>query len=89
MDASLNTHLSIAAVALAGASLFFSLVAAFPGLKGVVAAVRDGVLWFALFMLLGGVGFVVWQHLQQVPRSAPTASTRPVAEPVASQGASR
>jgi hypothetical protein len=79
MDASLQTNLSIAAVVMAGVALFFSLVAAFPGLKGLLAAVRDGVLWFALFLLLGGVGFVVWQHLEQL--RGPAAATQRAAAP--------
>ena len=67
MDANLQTQLSAAALAVSIVALFFSLVAAFPGLKGLLAAVRDGVLWFALFLVIGGVGFVVWQHLQKSP----------------------
>jgi hypothetical protein len=39
------------------------VIAAFPGLKGVIAAVRDGILWFALLVVLGGVGFLLWQRL--------------------------
>ena len=75
MDANLQTHLSAAALVVAILALFFSLVAAFPGLKGVLAAVRDGVLWFALFLVIGGVSFIVWQRLQQNPGFA--AATRP------------
>ena len=67
MDANLQTQLSAAALVVALVALFFSLVAAFPGLKGLLAAVRDGVLWFALFLVVGGVSFVVWQHLQKSP----------------------
>ncbi len=67
MDANLQTQLSAAALVVAIVALFFSLVAAFPGLKGLLAAVRDGVLWFALFLVIGGVSFVVWQHLQKSP----------------------
>jgi len=50
---------------LLGAGTFFSLVAAFPGLKVVLAAFRDGVLWFALFLVIGAVSFVVWQQVQK------------------------
>ena len=75
MDANLQTPLAAAALVVAILALFFSLVAAFPGLKGVLAAVRDGVLWFALFLVAGGVGFIVWQRLQQMPGLA-TATTR-------------
>jgi len=67
MDANLQTQLSAAALVVAVIALFFSLVAAFPGLKGLLAAVRDGVLWSALFLVIGGVSFIVWQRLQQSP----------------------
>lgn len=70
MDADLQARLSIAALACSVAALFFSLLAAFPGLKDLLAAIRDGVLWLALLLVLGGVSFVVWQHVQQQP--APT-----------------
>ena len=56
MDAALQTQLTIAALVCSALALFFSLLAAFPGLKAVLAAFRDGVLWFALFLVLGGVG---------------------------------
>jgi hypothetical protein len=69
MDAALQTQLTIAAFACSVGALFFSLLAAFPGLKVVLAAVRDGVLWFALFLVLGGIAFVVWQQLEA--RKAP------------------
>lgn len=65
MDASLQQQLTLAAVGMSGAALFFSLLAAFPGLKSVLAAVRDGVLWFSLFMVIGAGGFLVWQSAQQ------------------------
>jgi predicted small integral membrane protein len=65
MDASLQQQLTLAAVGMSGAALFFSLLAAFPGLKSVLAAVRDGVLWFSLFMVLGAGGFLVWQSARQ------------------------
>jgi tryptophan-rich sensory protein len=65
VDASLNQQLTLAAVGMSGAALFFSLLAAFPGLKSVLAAVRDGVLWFALFLVLGASGFMVWQSAQE------------------------
>jgi hypothetical protein len=64
MDAALQAQISIAALVCSIAALFFSLVAAFPGLKAVLAAIRDGVLWFSLFLVLGGVAFVIWQHVQ-------------------------
>ena len=72
MDASLNQQLSLAAVAMSAAALFFSLLAAFPGLKSVPAAVRDGVLWFSLFLVLGAGGFLTWK---QMAASRPAASS--------------
>ena len=65
MDAALQSQMTIAACVCSGLALFFSLVAAFPGLKPVLAAIRDGVLWFCLFIVLGGVAFFVWQQVQQ------------------------
>ena len=78
MDASLQNQLPLVAVVLAGMALFFSLIAAFPGLKGLLSAVRDGVLWLAVLLLLGGAGFVVWQHLEQGRRTPSAAAPRPV-----------
>ena len=75
MDANLHLHLSIAALSCSVAALFFSLLAAFPGLKDLLAAVRDGVLWLALVLVLGGVGFVVWRHVQQPPAPAQQAAS--------------
>ena len=74
MDAALQTQLTYAAFGCSVAALFFSLIAAFPGLKGVLAAVRDGILWFALLVVLGGVGFVVWQQMR-LQQAAPAAKT--------------
>ena len=65
MDAASQVNISVAALACSALALVFSLLAAFPGLKHVLAAFRDGVLWFALFLVLGGVAFVVWQQIQQ------------------------
>jgi hypothetical protein len=62
-----NTQLSLAAVVMAGLSLAISLFSAFPGMKGLITVVRDGVLWLALLVVLSGVGFVVYQRLQQTP----------------------
>ncbi len=64
MDASLSQQLSLAACAMSAAALLFSLVAAFPGLKGVLAAVRDGTLWFSFFLVLGAGGYLAWQQAQ-------------------------
>ena len=72
MDAALQAQLTYAALGCSVAALFFSVIAAFPGLKSVLAAVRDGVLWFALLVVLGGVGFLVWQQLH-LQTAAPVA----------------
>lgn len=64
MDAALQTQLTIAALTCSVVALFFSLLAAFPGLKHVLTAVRDGVLWVALFLILGAAAFVVWQQME-------------------------
>ena len=70
MDAALQAQLTIAALVCSALALFFSLVAAFPGLKVVLAAFRDGVLWFALFLVIGAVSFVVWQQVQKHSKPA-------------------
>jgi hypothetical protein len=75
MDADLQARLSIAALACSVLALLFSLVAAFPGLKDLLAAIRDGVLWLALVLVLGGVGFVVWKQVQQQPAPAQQAAS--------------
>jgi len=69
-------QLSLAAVVMAGLALIISLFGAFPGLKGVFSVVRDGVLWLAMLVIIGGVGFVVYQRLQQTP----TITQRPALE---------
>lgn len=65
-----NTQLSLAALVVALVSLGVSSLGAFPGLKTGLLVVRDGVLWLALFFVLGGAGFVVWQHLEHSRPSA-------------------
>jgi|GEM_PF-6233024 len=62
-----NTQLCLAAVTMAGVALVISLFSAFPGLKGLIAVVRDSVLWLAVLVILSGAGFVVYQRLQQTP----------------------
>jgi hypothetical protein len=42
----------------------------------MLSVVRDGVLWLALLLVLGGIGFVVYQRLEQTP----TVSQRPPLE---------
>ncbi|WP_425617068.1 hypothetical protein NA78x_000737 [Anatilimnocola sp. NA78] len=69
-------QLSLVAVIMAGLALIISLFGAFPGLKGVFSVVRDGVLWLAMLAIIGGVGFVVYQRLQQTP----TITQRPTLE---------
>ena len=81
MDAASQANVSIAALACSIAALVFSLLAAFPGLKHVLAALRDGILWFALFLVLGGVAFVVWQQVQQSAGGSITASHAEGASP--------
>jgi len=75
MDANLQAQISIAALACSVAALLFSMLAAFPGLKNLLAAVRDGVLWIAVVLVLGGVGFVVWQHVERQPPQTEQASS--------------
>jgi H+/Cl- antiporter ClcA len=72
MDAALQSQLTIAALVCSVLALFFSLLAAFPGLKLVLAAVRDGVLWFALFLVLGGSAFIAWQQYEADKKAAPS-----------------
>jgi hypothetical protein len=74
-----NTQLSLAAIGIAGLALIVSLFAAFPGMKGLLSVVRDGVLWLAMLLILSGVGFVVFQRLQQTP----AVTQRPPLEDVA------
>ena len=74
MDAALQAQFTIAAFACSVVALFLSLIAAFPGLKGVLTAVRDGILWFALMVVLGGAAFLVWQHLP-LQNGTPAAKT--------------
>ena len=62
--------MTLAALVCSVAALCISLLAAFPGLKTVLIAVRDGVLWFSLFLVLGGVAFVGWQRIQELPKAA-------------------
>jgi hypothetical protein len=71
MDASLSNQLALAAFVCSVVALGFSLVAAFPGLKVLLATIRDAVLWLALALVLGGVGYVLWQERQVSPAGAP------------------
>ena len=81
MDAALQQQLTLAAVGMSGAALFFSLLAAFPGLKSVLAAVRDGALWFSLFLVLGAGGYAVWQNSQQKTPAVSKAESSPQIRP--------
>jgi len=69
------TQLSLAALIVAVIALGVSSSAAFPGLKSLLLVVRDGVLWLALFFVVGGAGFVIWQRLEQA-RPAAAAPTK-------------
>lgn len=75
MDPGLNPYLSLAAVIMSAAALLFSLLAAYPGLKGVLVVIRDGVLWFSLFLVLGAGGFMALQR--NLPKPARTTSLEP------------
>lgn len=60
---------------MAGAALAFSLMAVFPGLKTALAAVRDGILWLALFFVLGGAAYVSIHAIEtKRQKDAPPAS---------------
>ena len=85
MDAASQVNISMAALACSVAALGFSLLAAFPGFKHVLAALREGILWFALFLVLGGVAFVVWQQIQQ-PAGASITASHAEGTPLRSQG---
>ncbi len=76
MDAALQAQFTIAALVCSVVALFFSLLAVFPGLKAVLAIVRDGILWCALFVIMGGVAFVVWQHLHLQPVTTAVKATQ-------------
>jgi hypothetical protein len=64
MSPELNAYLPLASLVVASVALVVSLLSAFPGLRTVLAVVRDGVLWLALFFVIGGIGFVAWQRIQ-------------------------
>ena len=81
MDANLQQQLTLTAVGMSGAALFFSLLAAFPGLKSGLAAVRDGVLWFCLFLVIGASGYVAWQHAQATHPTMTKADSSPQTRP--------
>jgi hypothetical protein len=78
MDPGLSPYLSLAAVILSAAAFLFSLLAAYPGLKGVLVVIRDGVLWFSLFLVLGAGGFLAVQG--NLPKPARTTSLEPRAQ---------
>jgi|GEM_PF-2268578 hypothetical protein len=66
MSPQLHFLISVAALCVSVAALGFSVMNAFPGLKTALAVFRDGVLWLALFFVLGGVSFIVWQRFQHL-----------------------
>lgn len=71
-----HNQMSLAALVVALLALGFSSLAAFPGLKSMLVVVRDGVLWLALFFVLGGAGFIVWQRLEQARPAAAAVKDR-------------
>ena len=71
-----NTQMSAAALAASVLALGFSACAAFPELKSTLLVVRDAVLWLALFVVLGGAGFIAWQHLENSPPAATAGNSR-------------
>ncbi len=81
MDANLQQQLTLAAVGMSGAALFFSLLAAFPGLKSGLAVVRDGVLWFCLFLLIGAGSYAAWQQAQAMQPTVTKADSSPQSHP--------
>lgn len=78
--------LAFAAFLTSLASLFFSLITAFPQIKGLMVVVRDAILWMALCFVLGGVGYVSYCQYQQKAEieapSAPAEGFVPEAAPV-------
>ncbi len=60
-----SEKMSLAAMVLASASLFLSLITAFPQIKGAMVVIRDAVLWLALCAVAGGVGYVFYCQYQQ------------------------
>lgn len=66
MSPQLHFLVSVAALCVALLALCFSVMNAFPGVKTLLAVTRDGILWLALFFVLGGVGFVVYNRAQQL-----------------------
>jgi hypothetical protein len=64
MSPQLQSYLPLASFVVAALALLVSLLSAFPGLRTALAVVRDGVLWVALFFVIGGIGFIAWQRLQ-------------------------
>jgi len=66
MSPQLHFLISVAALGVSILALAFSVLNAFPGLKTLLAVFRDGVLWLALFFVLGGVSFIVWQRAQHL-----------------------
>ena len=71
-----NTQMSAAALVASVLALGFSACAAFPELKSLLIVVRDAVLWLALFVVLGGAGFLAWQRLEHAPAAATAENSR-------------
>ena len=65
-----NTLMSLAALVMAGLALSMSMVNTFPGLKTLLAVVRDAVLWMALFFIVGIVAYIGYQRIERLPQSS-------------------
>ncbi len=76
MSPQLHFLISVAALCVSLMALCFSVMNAFPGVKTLLAVTRDGILWLALFFVLGGVGFVVYNRAQQLSSEGDRSSAR-------------
>lgn len=76
MNSAILQYLPAASFLMAALALGFSLVAAFPGLKTALAALRDGILWLALFFVLGGAAYISI-HALETNRQKPPVTERP------------
>jgi hypothetical protein len=71
MQSTITNYLPAASFLMAALALGFSLVAAFPGLKTAITAVRDGILWLALFFVLGGAAYISIHALESNRQKSP------------------
>jgi hypothetical protein len=80
MDLSQLNPLSMATFAMSATALLMSTLAMFPSLRNLLAVFRDAVLWIAMFFVLGGGVFMVWNTMQRRPTVAgPTVGTQTAA----------